>query len=211
VIQSQAGKLIASIGLVAAVWALAVSRWIAKGRRTGSWNPRVPRCICRFQVQCELETRRTITGNPGTLRLIRTKWVLHTAFAFAAGGLRWRRKRPSRRGLPLRAMRSMSLTSLAPPLRRSSTILRLWKASIERAPKRFHAEVLVQVRIADPSTALASVPRHQNMHRRKGVSYNSGPLQGWIMARRAAILFIRLACEAIKVSKLQADGGPSRS
>ena len=31
--------------------------------------------------------------------------------------------------LPLRGIRSMSLTSLAPPLRRSSTILRLWNAS----------------------------------------------------------------------------------
>ena len=44
-------------------------------------------------------------------------------------GLRLRRKRPSRRRLPLRGIRSTSLTSLAPPLRRSSTILRLWKAS----------------------------------------------------------------------------------
>ena len=43
--------------------------------------------------------------------------------------LRWRRKRPSSRRLPLRGIRSISLTSLAPPLRRSSTILRLWKAS----------------------------------------------------------------------------------
>ena len=34
-----------------------------------------------------------------------------------------------RRRLPLRGIRSMSLTSLAPPLRRSSTILRLWNAS----------------------------------------------------------------------------------
>ena len=39
--------------------------------------------------------------------------------------LRWRRKRPSRRRFPLRGIRSISLTSFAPPLRRSSTILRL--------------------------------------------------------------------------------------
>src|SRR5258705_12660283 len=49
--------------------------------------------------------------------------IFHAAFVGAA--LRWRRKRPSSRRLPLRGMRSMSLTSLAPPLRRSSTILRL--------------------------------------------------------------------------------------
>src|SRR5258705_6931948 len=42
---------------------------------------------------------------------------VHAAFFGAA--LRWRRKRPSSRRLPLRGMRSMSLTSLAPPLRRS--------------------------------------------------------------------------------------------
>src|SRR3978361_222521 len=42
--------------------------------------------------------------------------------AFFAGGLRPRRK-PSSRRLPLCGMRSMSLTSLAPPLRRSSTNL----------------------------------------------------------------------------------------
>src|SRR5260221_8794810 len=52
------------------------------------------------------------------------------SFSYAAffGALR-RRKRPSRRRLPLRGIRSTSLTSLAPPLRRSSTILRLWNAS----------------------------------------------------------------------------------
>jgi hypothetical protein len=50
---------------------------------------------------------------------------------------------------------------------------------------------------------------HRNSEERGKLQF--GPLQGWIMARRAAILFIRLACEAIKVSKLQADGGPSRS
>src|ERR1700752_5050611 len=51
----------------------------------------------------------------------------HYAAFFAP--LRERRKRPSRWRLLLRGIRSMSLTSLAPPLRRSSTILRLWNAS----------------------------------------------------------------------------------
>jgi hypothetical protein len=47
----------------------------------------------------------------------------------AACVLRSRRKRLIRRLLPFRGTSSMSLTSLAPPLRRSSTILRLWNAS----------------------------------------------------------------------------------
>jgi hypothetical protein len=38
---------------------------------------------------------------------------------------RGRRKRPSKRRLSLRGISAMSLTSLAPSLRRSSTILRL--------------------------------------------------------------------------------------
>ncbi len=42
---------------------------------------------------------------------------------------RRRRNCPRSRGFPLRGMSSMSVTSLAPPLRRSRTILRLWKAS----------------------------------------------------------------------------------
>ena len=65
---------------------------------------------------------RRLRSQGRTERSVRTRRRLRRLLR---RGLRWRRKRPSSRRLPLRGMRSMSLTSLAPPLRRSSTILRL--------------------------------------------------------------------------------------
>src|SRR5262245_35332315 len=103
-------------------------RSIVVGRQANVLDQGGGHCIAGFvrkSNQRERPERRARLGASTRFGACHAAFFCMVLFAV----LRWRRKRPSKRCLPLRGMRSTSLTSLALPLCRSSTIWRLWKAS----------------------------------------------------------------------------------